>query len=280
MVAPYDVQFMKSSCRSDALKVDGIRSGLLHSQPRASKLRLDFEERGGSAVPSQRSHSTRSMHRLKVACQEQSTPTKATDHDAAAAAAAAAAAVDAQQQKDTSLFVRVGLGRADAVSLIDCDRSSSAAEGSLSPFIARNAAIIDHFKLVKRPYSRRSTRADGALGYSRPGFCLYSEKRAASAHAGSRSSPNGRNAARTRRDTMPEGFPSSRGSTIDSSASGAQQQQQQSPQQHSSHRSERPHRREHRERPRTSFRDGSGSSRVAVTSSEAAASVLAAAAEG
>eukprot|EP00953_Heterococcus_sp_UTEX-ZZ885_P024830 13539-Heterococcus_DN1.PRE.2 len=274
MVAPYDVQFMKSSCCSDALKVDGIRSGLLHSQPRASKLRLDFEERGGSAVPAQRSHSTRSMHRVKVACQEQSVPTKATEHDVAAAAAA----VDAQQQKDTSLFVRVGLGRADAVSPIDCDRSSSAAEGSLSPFISRNAAIIDHFKLVKRPYSRRSTRADGALGYSRPGFCLYSEKRAASAHAGSRSSPNGRNAARTRRDTMPEGFPSSRGSTIDSSASGAQQQQQQSPQQHS-HRSERPHRREHRERPRTSFRDGSGSSRVAVASSEAAASALAAAAE-
>jgi hypothetical protein len=271
MVAPYDVQFMKSSCCSDTLKVDGIRSGLLHSQPRASKLRLDFEERGGSAVPAQRNHSTRPMHRVKVACEGQSAPTKATDHDVAAAAA-----VDAQQQNDTNLFVRVGLGRADAVSPIDCDRSSSAAEGSLSPFISRNAAIIDHFKLVKRPYSRRSTRADCALGYSRPGFCLYSEKRAASAHYR-------RNTVRTRRDTVPEGFHSSRGSTIDNSTSGTQQQQQSpqlSPQQYS-HRSERPHRREHtsRERPRTSLRDGSGSSRVAVASTEAAAVALAAAAE-
>jgi hypothetical protein len=275
MVAPYDVQFMKSSCCSDALKVDGIRSGLLHCQPRASKLRLDFEERGGSAIPTQRNHSSRPMHRVKVACEEQSVPNKASAHDVAAAA-------DAQQQKDTNLFVRVGLGRADAVSPIDCDRSSNK-DGSLSPFIARNAAIIDHFKLVKRPYSRRSTRADGALGFSKPGFCLYSEKRAASAHAGSRSSPNGRNPARTRRDTMPEGFHSSWG-TIDSSAPAVQQQQQQSPQQqspqqYSSHRSERPHRREHRERPRTSFRDGGSSSRVAVTSSEEAASAVAAAAE-
>ena len=101
------------------------------------------------------------------------------------------------------LFVRVGLSSGSRTKVAptqhheNSDSVTNAAVERAAQFGAKSAALIDHYKVAKRPYSRRGSRSDMR---ARPGFCLSSDERLTTSDSYSSSSSS----IRVRRDSLPD----------------------------------------------------------------------------